>query len=99
MKRFFLSLIFFSLFFQAKAQESIVVNGEKYALANFKKDFAKNIEVEGYDKALKNYTEYLLMLQRGKKLQVDTTHYYQNLLNQKKKKFNGFFLIKSFKII
>lgn len=94
MKRFFLSLIFFSLFFQAKAQESIVVNGEKYALANFKKDFAKNIEVEGYDKALKNYTEYLLMLQRGKKLQVDTTHYYQNLLNQKKEEIQRIFLDK-----
>lgn len=83
MRKFLLSFVFLSIFSVSLAQQSLRINGEDYSLENFRKNYAKNIETEGYENALANYINYVLLLQRANKQQVDTTAYFKSLYPSK----------------
>lgn len=73
MKPYIFIGIFFITVFTFAQDPYLRINQDSISLTDFKKEYAKNIEAEGFDRAVKTYIDFALILEEANKTQVDTT--------------------------
>ena len=82
MKLLFSSLLFLTFTFGLSQNSFIVVNQDSISLNQFKKLYNSNIEIEGIEKALDTYINFIILQQEADKTQIDTTARFQQIFAQ-----------------
>lgn len=82
MKLHLLSFLLLSFTFGLSQNSFITVNQDSISVQEFKKEYKKNIETEGIDKAVETFINFKLMQQEAEKTRVDTTAVFAQIYAQ-----------------